>query len=199
MFLLFPFQQSLAANDQWITLGTSGGPMVQLGAAQISNALVVNENVYLFDVGDGVRAQIAKAKLQDKNLKAIFLSHHHSDHNADLSPVVIEHWLFHAENAINIAGPAGTLQLVNGIVKGNAATELASFATIGPARPPLANCVNVNQIDLVGSDIQLVYQDDHIRVSAINVDHFQQPPSVEMTIMPKALAYKIETPSRVIV
>ena len=42
------------AGATWITLGTTGGPPLHAAAAPIANALVVGDDVYLFDVGNSV-------------------------------------------------------------------------------------------------------------------------------------------------
>lgn len=98
------------ANEQqpvrWVTLGTSGGPPVHVERSQIANALVVGNAIYLFDVGDGVRRQMAFAHLPEEKIKAIFLSHHHPDHNADVGPVMISHQTF-GSAVMTIIGPEG--------------------------------------------------------------------------------------------
>src|SRR5690606_29443332 len=62
-----------------ITLGTGGGPVIQTRRSRPANAVVVNGAVYLFDVGAGTLAQLAKADLAPGKVKAVFLSHHHVD------------------------------------------------------------------------------------------------------------------------
>src|SRR5262245_47312943 len=80
---------SSAANPsaEWITLGTAGGPIVHASQAQIANAVVVGDAIYLFDVGNGVLRQMSAARLPLRGIKAVFLSHHHLDHNADVGPI----------------------------------------------------------------------------------------------------------------
>ena len=42
-----------ATKNQFITLGTAGGPEAELDRAQPANALIVGTDVYLVDAGDG--------------------------------------------------------------------------------------------------------------------------------------------------
>jgi ribonuclease BN (tRNA processing enzyme) len=79
---------------QFITLGTGGGPVIRVKRSEPANAVVVNGSVYLFDVGDGVQRQLAAAGLPLTSVKAVFISHHHMDHNAGLGPLVMSRWLF---------------------------------------------------------------------------------------------------------
>ena len=44
-----------ATKNQFITLGTAGGPEAELDRAQPANALIVGTDVYLVDAGDGAR------------------------------------------------------------------------------------------------------------------------------------------------
>ena len=47
--------------NQFITLGTHGGPVSDRNRSQPANALVVGEAVYLVDAGDGAVQQLARA------------------------------------------------------------------------------------------------------------------------------------------
>jgi ribonuclease BN (tRNA processing enzyme) len=58
-----------------------------------ANAVIAGNAVYLFDVGSGAQRQIAAAKLQLGQIRAVFLSHHHIDHNADISPLLVTRWV----------------------------------------------------------------------------------------------------------
>lgn len=184
--------------DQWVTLGTSGGPSVQTHRSQIANALVVNDAVYLFDVGNGVQRQLALAGLQERQVKAVFLSHHHLDHNADLGPVIVTHWTFYP-GILNIFGPEGTAQLSNGLATANAPTILAAYPTGGPAKDPLASTFDAKDIEAGYESPVVVYKDENIIVSALGADHYQSNPSIELTSLPKALSYRIQTAERTIV
>src|SRR5262249_14570850 len=135
-----------AAEAYWVTLGTAGGPPVHASQAQIANALVVGDAVYLFDVGNGVLRQMDAAKLPVRTLRAVFLTHHHFDHNADLGPVMMSWWLFGSGHVLPILGPPGTGTLVNGLVAANAPTVAASFPTSGPAKPALDSVVRATDL-----------------------------------------------------
>ena len=67
---------------------------IHANQAQIANALVVGDAIYLFDAGNGILRQMAAAKMPLRNVRAIFISHHHIDHNSDLGPLMIDTWLF---------------------------------------------------------------------------------------------------------
>jgi hypothetical protein len=70
-----------APRAAFLTLGTGGGPLTRIERSEPANAVVVDGDVYLFDVGDGAQRQLAAAKLPLQRVRAVFLSHHHVDHN----------------------------------------------------------------------------------------------------------------------
>lgn len=192
------FASTAPSGARWITLGTSGGPQMQAERAQISNALVVGDAIYLFDVGNDVQRQLARAGLPERNVRGVFLSHHHLDHNADLGPVMMTHWLF-GRDVLPVYGPAGTRKLVSGIAAANEATELASFPTAGPGKPPVSDTVSAQDLpDDISAPME-VYRDDHVVVSAISVDHYQVQPSIPLEVMPRAVAYRVEAAGRAFV
>lgn len=188
------------ANEQqpvrWVTLGTSGGPPVHVERSQIANALVVGNAIYLFDAGDGVRRQMAFAHLPEAAIRALFLTHHHPDHNADVGPVMISHQTF-GSGVMTIIGPEGTSTLISGLVQANAPTELASYPTGGPARPSLGQTVHVVETGSAAVPT-VVFRDENIEVEAITVPHFQTQPSVKLPRMPQAVAYRIKVGGKVI-
>ncbi|HWU04657.1 MAG TPA: MBL fold metallo-hydrolase [Novosphingobium sp.] len=187
-----------AQTATWVTLGTAGGPPAQTARAQIANALVVNGAVYLFDLGNGALRQMALAGLKDDQIKGVFLTHHHIDHNASLGPVLIMHWTF-GRGVLPIIGPVGTEHLANGLADANAPTVLAAFPTHGDGPPPLKQTFKATDLAYALQEQRLVYQDENVKVSAIGVDHFQIPPSVPVPQMPDAVAYRIEAGGRTFV
>ncbi|MFF5990557.1 MBL fold metallo-hydrolase [Prauserella flavalba] len=77
-----------------VTLGTAGGPRWwPEGAgprrAGIATAVVVGEAAYLVDCGHGVGTQLRRAGLPVGGLRAIFLTHLHSDHTVDLPSLAL--------------------------------------------------------------------------------------------------------------
>lgn len=187
--------QDRGSDTRWVTLGTSGGPAVQVERAQISNALVVGDSVYLFDAGNGVRRQLAKAGISERNVKALFLSHHHPDHNSDTGSLIVQHYLM-GRGVLQVVGAEGTRNLVAGIVAANPPTVLASFPTFGPARAPLADTVAAQDVPPDMAQPREIYSDDNIKVTAITVHHYELPPSVPMTDRPQAIAFRVEAKGR---
>ncbi len=186
------------STSQWVTLGTSGGPQIQAVRSQIANALVVNGAVYLFDVGDGTQRQMARAGIPERDIRAIFISHHHPDHNASLGSLMMTHWTFHPGD-LPVIGPVGTTHLVAGLAAANAPTVLASYPTAGPGKAPLADMFKARDLPEHLDRPTLVFEDANVKVWAIGVDHYQSKPSIALAHMPDSVAYRVEAGGRTFV
>jgi ribonuclease BN (tRNA processing enzyme) len=182
-----------------VTLGTAGGPVTRLERSQPSNALVVGKSVYVFDAGDGLLRQLAAARLAESDVRAVFLSHHHLDHVAGLQPLILSRWLLYsALKPLQILGPRGTQELVNGLIAASAPIERAPVTVEGPQVPSVASSVDV--LDLPTRPTPgLVYEDELIKVTAVEVDHFHLRGDIPIERRPQALAYRVEAAGRTFV
>ncbi|MFD1210882.1 MBL fold metallo-hydrolase [Arthrobacter sp. GCM10027362] len=82
-------------------LGTAGGPPWWDGSDRtgISTAVTVNGQVYLVDCGEGWGPQFRKSGLGPAgfqkgldNMRAVFITHHHSDHMVDYPNLLLLAW-----------------------------------------------------------------------------------------------------------
>jgi len=186
-------------KPSWVTLGTSGGPPVRVERAQISNALVMTDgSAYLFDVGNDVQRQMARAHIPETSVKVVLLSHLHLDHVADLGPIIWTHWTF-GQGVLRIIGPPGTKTLVDGLVAASAPITLAAYLGAGPAKPTVSRMVAVTEIPADLNEPLEVYRDGAIAVSAIGVDHYPPSPSIKPDAMPQAVAFRVVAGGRTVV
>lgn len=102
--------------NQFITLGTHGGPVSDRNRSQPANALVVGQAVYLVDAGDGVVQQLARADLSLAAVRAVFISHIHIDHTGGLFAVLGLRHQMGLTNKITVYGPPGIKAMVDGLV-----------------------------------------------------------------------------------
>ena len=180
-----------------VTLGTGGGPSVRLKRAQTSSALVIGEDIYLIDSADGVLRQLAGADLPIERIKAVFITHHHFDHNADLGTLLVQRWLFHyAGPQIKVLGPPMTRDMVTHLAKAFRATELAPIFIGQTVVPGIAETVEATDIP---GDLQtptVIYEDANVRVSAVLNDHYHFPAGSAAESAARSYAFRFDTPQR---
>jgi ribonuclease BN (tRNA processing enzyme) len=184
---------------QFVTLGTGGGPLTRIRRSEPANALIVNGTIYLFDVGDGVQRQLAAAGLSIHAVRAVFVSHHHIDHNGGLAPLLVTRWLLNERTPLPVIGPPGMTAMVDGIAAAYRATELAPITIGGPPMPTIRATLAPQELAAALDAPTLVYQDANIRVLAITNDHYHFPPGSALAVAARSYAFRIETAGRTIV
>jgi ribonuclease BN (tRNA processing enzyme) len=182
-----------------ILLGTGGGPMPRKLRSQPANLLIVNGAPYLIDAGNGVARQLALAGLTPAEVRTIFITHHHIDHNADLGALIAFTWMedstgtAQTSTPVQIYGPPSTTYLV-----GVALDYLSVSERIFRSEIPMAPTAN----RFIGHDITaggLVYQDANVRVTAVENSHFHIPPSAPDFGKDKSFSYRFDTADRSVV
>jgi ribonuclease BN (tRNA processing enzyme) len=107
-------QQPSLGRDRLVLLGTKGGPRVTAYGPTPSSNLIVHRNVpYVIDAGYGVTFKLVEAGLSLPALRYIFITHHHSDHNLELGPLLYNSWATGLRQAVDAYGPAGIEALLD--------------------------------------------------------------------------------------
>lgn len=167
-----------------ILLGTGGGPRPKKNASSTAQVIVVNGVAYVVDCGDGVARQLVLAGVPLPSLRHIFLTHHHSDHNADYGNLLLLSWAAGLKSRVDTWGPPPIAQMTKLFLEMNAFDINLRIADEG--RVPLAPLIQSHEITGGG----IVMQDDQVKVTAALVDH----PPIE-----QAFAYRFDTADRSIV
>lgn len=100
-----------------IVVTGSGGPMPNDERRPPSITVKVNEKVYLFDAGQGTDLAMRENNIPMGDLDAVFLTHFHSDHIAGLGEVKLNSWTTGREEPINVYGPTGLNDLIEGLTR----------------------------------------------------------------------------------
>ena len=176
-----------------ILLGTQGGPRVTGERAEPANLLIVRNKPYLVDAGNGVVRQLALAHFQPPDIHQIFITHNHDDHNADWGTLMGLAWTGGNTAPITVYGPPGTKSMLKGYLQyfaPNAASHYMESSHVPPANTMRAE-------DIAGPG--LVYQDDNIRVTAIENCHYHFAKGTPGYGWQKSYSFRFQTPDRVIV
>jgi ribonuclease BN (tRNA processing enzyme) len=167
-----------------VLLGTGGGPRPRKASSAPAQAIVANGVPYVVDCGNGVARQLVLAGVSLDELRHVFLTHHHSDHNADYGNLIWLAWAAGLHTRVDAWGPPPLAKMTKLFFEMNAYDIRARVANEG--RVPLAPLVHVHELTDGGS----VMRDDNVRVTAALVHH---PPVVP------AFGYRFDTADRSIV
>ena len=161
-------------------LGSRAGPSV--GGAQYMTcyAVVIGDRVYVVDCGYGASEQLVRAGLRLQDIRNIFITHNHPDHNIELGTLVYFAWYAGLTRPLDIYGPPPLKTVLDGYLKALKPDVDVWLDDIG--HPPMGP---VNAHELSGP--QAVMDDGTVKVSCALVHHTPIFPS---------LAYRIDTPGR---
>jgi ribonuclease BN (tRNA processing enzyme) len=167
-----------------IMLGTAGGPRPRVARSAPAQAIVVDDTAYVVDCGDGVARQLVLAGVPLREVRHIFITHHHSDHNADYGNLILLAWAAGLRTRVDSWGPPPLGRMTELFFAMDAPDIEARTADEG--RVPLRPLVHVHELRAGGP----VMQDANVRVTAALVHH---PP------MAPAFAYRFDAADRSIV
>ena len=187
-----PAHAPLAHTTRVILLGTGGGPVDRKFRSQTANLLVVDGKPYLIDAGDGVVRQLAWTGYKPDQIRNIFITHHHLDHNAGLEPLMSFMWSDSNSDGIihptfQIYGPPATNYLVHAALDYLSVSEriFGSEMKLTPAAPMFS----VHEILNDG----LAYRDNVVRVTAAENSHYRFKPGSPSYHKDKSYAYRFDT------
>ena len=176
-----------------VMLGT-GNPQPDPNRRGPGVAIVVNDQPYIVDAGEGIWRATGKANplfggtikgLAHNNLTRSFITHLHSDHTVGLPSLILSPWTEGRSEPLEVWGPPGTAHMVENI--------LEAYEADIAARRFDPQQLNDTGWRAVGHDVPetgLVYQDDNVTVEAFKVVH---------GTWSVAFAYRFTTPDKVIV
>jgi ribonuclease BN (tRNA processing enzyme) len=177
----FGFGQPLASR--LILLGTAGGPTPKRTRGYPAQIIVVGDRGYVIDCGNGVARQMQLAGVFG-TLRHIFITHHHSDHNADLGNLILFEWGTNLTTAVDAWGPPPLARMMKLFFEMN--NEDLKVRVRDEGRPPLPPLVHAHELTHGG----FVMKDDRVTVTCAEVPH---------PLVPLAFAYRFECPDRSIV
>jgi len=193
----------VAPSTRIILLGTTGGPGIKRRRSNPAALLVVNGRPYLIDAGAGVLHQLGLAGYAPWQVRTVFITHNHMDHNAGLEPLISYSWYSLNQNLgvtdgksplppVQIYGPRSTTFLVDTALKFLSVSERIFQANYQDAYAPAAGM-------FVGHDITrngVFYDDGTVKVTAVENTHFHfQPGQPAARMGDKSYSYRFDTPN----
>jgi ribonuclease BN (tRNA processing enzyme) len=179
-----PAMPPIKDKSRLILLGTGGGPTPKPNRSAPSQVIVVNGVSYVIDCGNGVARQMVLAGVKLDTIRNIFVTHQHSDHNADYGNLLWLSWAATLASRVDTYGPTPLKAMTRLFLEMNDTDIKIRMADEG--RPALKDMIAIHEIGTDG----IVMRDANVTVTAALVDH---PP-----VRP-AFAYRFDCPDRSIV
>jgi ribonuclease BN (tRNA processing enzyme) len=177
-----------ATGTRLILLGTGGGPAPSVARSFPAQVLLVDEVAYLIDCGNGVARQLVRAGVPLRALRHVFITHHHSDHNADYGTLFVLAWGPRAgglTTPVDTWGPPPLVAMTGAFLELHA-YDIGVRSASHADKPSLAALIRPHEIREDG----LVLEDERVRVTAVRVPHANVEPN---------FAYRFDTADRAIV
>ena len=171
-------------RDGIVLLGTRGGPFIGgYSPSPSANLLVYRDVPYVIDTGYGVTFKLIDAGLGLPQLRYIFITHHHSDHNLELGPLLYNSWAAGLRTPVDVYAPVGLHAMLSAYWDSNRFDIETRIAD--EDRPDLRRLVAAHEFRE-----GLVLSHDDVRVTALRTIH---PPVTE------SYAFKFELGNKVVV
>jgi len=176
-------KQSIEFEDGlYAGLCGSGGPFPDINRVESCVAVLAGDHLYIVDAGAGSARNAALMGLQMGKIEAIFLTHFHSDHIADLGEFMLQRWATGStKGPVDVIGPDGVENVVEGF---NRAYELDAgyrIAHHGPETVPPSGAGGSARVFALsaGPDASaVIVEKDGVKVTAFKVDHAPVSPAV---------------------
>ena len=172
------------SKTRLILLGTGGGPRPRAATSAPAQVIIANGVPYVVDCGDGVSRQLVTAGVPLPTLRHIFITHQHSDHNADYGNLIWLAWASGLRTQVDAWGPPPLAQMTRLFFEMNAFDINTRIADEGRVSP--VSLVRTHEVTGGG----VVLQDANVKVTAAVVNH---PP------IQHAFAYRFDAHDRSIV
>ena len=160
-----------------VTLLGTGSPIPDPQRAGPSTLIRAGGQTFVVDCGRGVLQRAAAVGVGANGLRALLLTHLHSDHIADLGDLLITRWVttFTEQTPLPIIGPPGTAAVVDAMLKAfgpDIGYRIAHHADL-TAPPP---------VDVQEHVEGLVWDHDGVRITVAPTDHRPVEPTIAFRI-----------------
>lgn len=106
--------QALAQDSLKVIFCGTSGPLPIVGRAKPCTAIQAGGSLYLVDIGPEATENFQLWRLPTATVKAVFITHLHSDHIGDLGEFNMQSWVAGRPQPLSVVGPAGVDKLAAG-------------------------------------------------------------------------------------
>lgn len=165
----------MAKGMRAVILG-SGSALPDPERGNPSQAVIVDDEILVFDCGERTTVNLAKANLNPMRVKHLFISHLHWDHIVDFGYLVISTWNCGRRHKLKVFGPKGTRSMAEASVYGVHKADVDFVRAYIAALPAHITNKPMSDPGVEARDIDVGFslETDSWRVVAGHVDHHQR-------------------------
>lgn len=161
------------SGDRLVLLGTKGGPRVGGSGANLkdlarmnpANLLVIGGVPYVIDCGYGVSMQLVKAGIPLPQVRHVFITHHHSDHELEYGNLLYAAWAAGLNHPVDTFGPPGLEKMTRDFLALNAIDIETRIHDEG--KPDLRRLIQAHDI----RKLDRVFDNGQVKVTAMRSLH----------------------------
>jgi ribonuclease Z len=181
--------QGIAANSDplssledglYVGLCGAGSPFPDPERSGPCTVVIAGRDMFVVDAGGGSAAQLARMQLNPGQLRAVLLTHYHSDHIGGLGDLLLQRWIgANASQPLPVYGPQGLQQVLAGV---EAAYRLdAGYRTAHHGEtvaPPAGFGTELRPFDVSVEARRVLLDSPTLQVVAFRVEHGPVSPAV---------------------
>lgn len=162
-----------------IALCGTGSPLPNRNRAGPCTVVIAGKAMFVVDAGEGGARNISLMGLPNGQIRALFLTHFHSDHIDGMGPMMLLRWTGASHKSpLPVYGPTGVAAVIAGFNAAYAADNGYRTAHHGVINmPPEAAGATAMAFGNPDKPV-VVYQADGLTVTALPVDHRPVHPAV---------------------
>ena len=120
-----------------------------------SQVLEIKNRLFLIDCGEGTQVELRRNKIKFSKIEHIFISHLHGDHLYGLIGLISSFTLLNRSADLHVYGPKGIKEII--LLQLRLAHSFTGY--------------NLYFHELVGTESELIYEDDKVSVTTIPLKH----------------------------
>ncbi len=164
-----------------VGLAGTGAPMPDAKRVGPCAVVIAGKSLFIVDSGPGSTRTIELMRLPLGDVKAVLLTHYHSDHIGALGELLIKSWTGGArKEPLDVFGPKGVEEVVSGFNLAYSIDSELRVAHHGPETVPPTGAGGVAKPFHFpdGKEEVVIIDDDGVKVTAFLVDHRPVEPAV---------------------
>ena len=153
-----------------------------------SQAVLVDDEVVLFDCGERTTVNLVRAGINPMHVHRLFYTHLHWDHITDFGYFAMTTWTCGRRRMLNVYGPSGTADMVQASIFGVHRTDTEYVRRYTEALPPhiVDRPLAIPPIAVQDIELGFTYDGGSFSITTGAVEHHQR-------VGTPSLAYRVES------